>query len=180
MKAISLWQPWASLIAIGAKQIETRSWRTSYTGPLVIHAARKWDLRNRPFASQPPFKQALSAAGYLTSAAPAKRCQSGQIPLGAIVAVCRLVGCVEIGPPSSVFFMEMSSEDPLSNYRIGTNIPPDEPERSFGNYAPGRFAWLLANVRPLPRPIPYLGSQGFFEVPDALIEHALEKAVAHA
>jgi hypothetical protein len=27
MKAITLWQPWASLIAIGAKKYETRSWR---------------------------------------------------------------------------------------------------------------------------------------------------------
>ncbi len=30
MKAITLWQPWASLIAIGAKQYETRSWATFF------------------------------------------------------------------------------------------------------------------------------------------------------
>ncbi len=43
MKAISIWQPWASLIAIGAKQIETRSWATGYRGLLVIHAAKRWE-----------------------------------------------------------------------------------------------------------------------------------------
>lgn len=37
--AITLWQPWASLIALGAKQIETRSWNLRYRGPLAIHAA---------------------------------------------------------------------------------------------------------------------------------------------
>ncbi len=39
MKALSLHQPWASLIAIGAKRVETRHWTTSYRGPLAIHAA---------------------------------------------------------------------------------------------------------------------------------------------
>lgn len=37
--AISLWQPWATLIALGAKKIETRSWSCRYRGPIAIHAA---------------------------------------------------------------------------------------------------------------------------------------------
>lgn len=41
MKAITLWQPWASLVACGAKKYETRSWKTDYRGPLVIHAAKR-------------------------------------------------------------------------------------------------------------------------------------------
>lgn len=40
MKAITLTQPWATLVAIGAKRIETRSWATRYRGPLAIHAAK--------------------------------------------------------------------------------------------------------------------------------------------
>ncbi|MDB5200568.1 MAG: hypothetical protein JWO92_2531 [Chitinophagaceae bacterium] len=43
MKAISLLQPFASLIVIGAKKFETRSWGTRYRGPLLIHASKKWD-----------------------------------------------------------------------------------------------------------------------------------------
>lgn len=39
MKAITIWQPWASLIACGAKQYKTGSWATSYRGPIAIHAA---------------------------------------------------------------------------------------------------------------------------------------------
>ena len=38
MKAVTLYQPYASLVAIGAKKFETRSWKTSYRGPLAIHA----------------------------------------------------------------------------------------------------------------------------------------------
>ena len=40
MKALSLMEPWAALIAAGVKSIETRSWRTAYRGPLYIHASR--------------------------------------------------------------------------------------------------------------------------------------------
>lgn len=39
IKGITLWQPWASFMAIGLKKNETRSWGTSYRGPLAIHAA---------------------------------------------------------------------------------------------------------------------------------------------
>ena len=37
MKAITLTQPWATLVMLGQKQWETRSWRTHYTGALAIH-----------------------------------------------------------------------------------------------------------------------------------------------
>ena len=40
IKAVSLLQPWASLIAAGAKKFETRSWSTTYRGPLLICASR--------------------------------------------------------------------------------------------------------------------------------------------
>lgn len=36
MKAISVRQPWASMIARGDKTIETRTWRTNYRGDLLI------------------------------------------------------------------------------------------------------------------------------------------------
>jgi hypothetical protein len=42
IKCISLWQPWASLVAVGAKRIETRGWATAYRGRLGIHAAKRW------------------------------------------------------------------------------------------------------------------------------------------
>lgn len=41
--ALTLFQPWAWAIAAGHKQIENRCWTTSYRGPVLIHAGKKWD-----------------------------------------------------------------------------------------------------------------------------------------
>ena len=41
MKAITIWQPYASAIAVGLKHYETRSWPTKHRGPLAIHSAKK-------------------------------------------------------------------------------------------------------------------------------------------
>ena len=50
MKALSVTQPWATLIATGQKQIETRSWGTRYRGPLYIHAAKRFPAYAKTFA----------------------------------------------------------------------------------------------------------------------------------
>lgn len=41
MKAITLYQPWATLVALGEKKFETRHWGTPYRGLLAIHAAKR-------------------------------------------------------------------------------------------------------------------------------------------
>lgn len=78
MKAISLWQPWASAIALGLKSIETRGWATSYRGPLAIHAAKRWAGDQREFG------RIEHTLGRLPA----------RVPLGAIVAVCTLSDCL--------------------------------------------------------------------------------------
>jgi len=40
MKALTISQPFASLIASGEKWIENRRWETKYRGPLAIHAGK--------------------------------------------------------------------------------------------------------------------------------------------
>ena len=52
--ALSLIEPWATLMIMGAKKNETRSWSTDYRGPLAIHASKKIDwetCREEPFVS---------------------------------------------------------------------------------------------------------------------------------
>lgn len=44
MKALSIKQPWANLIASGEKTIETRKWQTDYRGPLLLCSARDPDI----------------------------------------------------------------------------------------------------------------------------------------
>ena len=41
MKALSVRQPWANMIASGEKTIETRTWRTNYRGPLLIVSSKR-------------------------------------------------------------------------------------------------------------------------------------------
>lgn len=41
MKALSIQQPWASIIAYGIKDVENRTWDTPYRGKFLIHASSK-------------------------------------------------------------------------------------------------------------------------------------------
>lgn len=45
MKAITVQQPWAGVIASGDKTVENRTWGTKYRGPLAIHAGARWSGR---------------------------------------------------------------------------------------------------------------------------------------
>jgi hypothetical protein len=141
MKSISLSQPWAQLIAIGAKTIETRSWRTYHRGTLAIHAAQRIPPLARRLIMEEPFYSTLRKA-YSGGAI------DGWLPLGAIVAVCELSEIIHIPPQ-----WEMSIEYPT------------EPELSFGDYTPGRYAWYLKNIHPLQVPIPCKGALSVWDVP---------------
>jgi activating signal cointegrator 1 len=59
MKAITLHQPWATLVVRGLKRYETRSWNTDYRGPLLIHASSRWDKALQAIARSFPFKHVI-------------------------------------------------------------------------------------------------------------------------
>src|SRR5574343_1234835 len=65
MKAITLHQPWATLVAIGAKRIETRSWSTNYRGPIAIHAAKGFPKDAQALCYTEPFRTALKQNGNI-------------------------------------------------------------------------------------------------------------------
>ena len=48
MKRLSVRQPWAWLIVAGYKPVENRTWRTSYRGPLLIHASQAMEPEDFP------------------------------------------------------------------------------------------------------------------------------------
>lgn len=75
IRALTLTQPWASLMVAGHKTIETRSWSTTYRGPLIIHAAKGFPPAAKEFAS------VERAIGRIPA----------QIPLAAALAVVELV-----------------------------------------------------------------------------------------
>ena len=162
MKVLTLTQPWATLAAIGAKKIETRSWMTNYRGALAIHAAKGLEPvgGKRGLVEQCARKYFLPALDAIMPEHLQGILSPGSIadhlPLGAIVAVCNLVDCKIIGvPPSGI--PEILHEDNMSF------VPILGQERAFGDYSPGRYAWLLADVRALPEPIPAKGALGLWE-----------------
>ncbi|KAI9129550.1 ASCH domain-containing protein [Acaryochloris sp. CCMEE 5410] len=139
MKIITLWQPWATFIALNFKQFETRSWGTGYRGKLAIHAAKRH--------IDPDGKYAASQVYELTNGKLALKRRD--YPLGCIVAIADLVDCLQMD--SSLISRQT------------------ELELAVGNWQPGRFAWQLENIVALSVPIPYRGSQGLRDVrPDVL------------
>ena len=81
MKAISLKQPFASLLTIGAKTVETRPWSTRYRGPMIIHAEKTTDPVTDPY-----FKSILEAHGL----------NCDKLPSGRIVGLATLIDCRKI------------------------------------------------------------------------------------
>jgi hypothetical protein len=142
MKALTLTQPWATLVAIGAKHIETRGWRTPYTGPLAIHAAKGFPPQVEALCYTQPFLRVLLGA----------HTELDKLPRGAVIATCRMTGCVPvevINNASNVFAVSLGQIS--------------EQELAFGDYSAGRWAWILEDVKPLPEPIPARGALSLWE-----------------
>ena len=131
-------------MAIGAKQFETRSWRTDYQGPLAIHAAKGFPRAAQLLCFERYFVEALIGVGISKPA---------DLPRGEVIAIVDLAGCFET-PGDGV---------PWREYYGGVHLPPEEPELSFGDYGPRRYAWRLRDVRRI-EPVPWRGSLGLFNV----------------
>lgn len=52
MKALSIQQPWAWLIANDFKDIENRSWSTKFRGEFLIHAGKKFDKESYEYIKE--------------------------------------------------------------------------------------------------------------------------------
>jgi hypothetical protein len=134
-RALSLTQPWATLVASGAKRVETRSWRTPHRGALAVHASAGFPGAARALCGQEPFRSALRAAGFGHAA---------ELPRGALVGCVRLVDVVPAGG------VELAG--------LG------DVERAFGDYSPGRWGWLLEDAVTYAVPVACRGALGVWRV----------------
>lgn len=165
MKALSLHQPWASLLAHGKKRVETRSWPLAHRGPLLVHAAKKWSADLAYQAGEPLyFRPALEAIGVTFSSDEAACRRGWNLPFGALVGRVTVVDCV---PTEDV--REGLTEAHVNAGDDRRYLDISMGERVFGDYSPRRFAFLCADFVPFERPIPFPGKQGLFEVPENLI-----------
>lgn len=148
LKAISLWQPWASLWAAGIKIHETRSWPTTHKGLLAVHAALKRDADGECLYKSLVDHDYERLVGFLRLGP-----DFNLLAFGAIVGVVDLVECCRI-PHIETTYMNPS-----------TRLDYD-----LGDWTAGRYAWRTDEneSKLFDKPIPCKGRQGFFnvEIPD--------------
>lgn len=149
--ALSLTQPWATLIAIGAKQRETRCWATGFRGWIAIHASKGFPLECAELCFEEPYRGTLVSAGIKKTA---------ELPRGQVIAVARMTECVAT--------------------RVWAP-PPDSDEYAFGNYEPidsgngkPRYSFKLEDVRRLRAPFDCKGSLGIWRLPQPITKWDLE------
>lgn len=143
MKALTLTQPWASLVALGEKRIETRSWSTNYSGQLAIHAAKGYPKWAKETCEEEPFFSSLG--GYLGAYSIIESVEEPRRPIkcptAAVLCIVKLMGC-------------RRTEDVVNQI--------SNKERAFGDYDHGRYAWFLELVEVFKEPIPATGSLGLW------------------
>lgn len=176
VKALTIRQPWATLIALGVKTIETRSWRTNYRGPLAIHAGLRvggrhfeqfgeWSLHVSPYVDEPQLRR-LGAVARDGNTLVAEHIRP--LPLGAVVATCTLADCVpmvdhyepgqaclKLRNDNDTLWLIKAGEHPADAVNVTDQLP-------YGDFRPGRWAWLLEDITPCD-PVPAKGKQGLWE-----------------
>jgi hypothetical protein len=156
MKAITLVQPYATLIALGYKHYETRGWQTSLRGPLAIHAGLGTQTWARQVCETDPIIRDILTRHNLTFET---------LPRGRVLAIAqvsemlRIVSVAHADSPHEVAPSQLTPE-----------------ERACGDYTPGRWAWALGQVQVLAEPVACSGAQSIWQVP-ADIAQRIEQAL---
>lgn len=164
--AFSMWQPWASLVVLGHKTIETRTWvfPAKYEGKRVaIHAGRRLVDPDEIEEIEYPLGKPLPI-------------DHSTLPFGCLIGSVLLVRVVGLwGEP-----------DEPHGWRGGVLLPGtlqkttvSRQELAFGNYADGRFGWTLAEPDVFDKPIPFRGMQGFFSTTRCPVPSSLFDMEAH-
>jgi activating signal cointegrator 1 len=150
-RVLSLWQPWASLIAWGLKRYETRSWATNYRGRLAIAATKTQPVDIKAQIIRIGYEAANDP--YLGEFVDWVTSHPDEVPQGCIIAVAGKMECFPTG-------YLLSTIDPI--------------ERACGDWSEGRHAFKLVDSRPT-HPIPWVGGQGFRIVKDEAIRSQLDE-----
>lgn len=163
MKALTLTQPYASLVALGEKRFETRNWATDHRGPLAIHAAAglaglkylgekisasQLEARLQTLCRTEPFRTALLGE------------PAAELPRGVVVAVVELT---EIHVAAEIRdALEFGAHEADPQLVGPVDRAAARRELAFGDFSHGRHAWRLERNRPLEIPFPARGEMGLW------------------
>ena len=137
LKAITIKQPWATLISLNEKKLETRSWQTKHRGAIAIHAGKQIDVEA---CKDVEISKTLKKHGLGIT----------DLPVGAVIAIANLAQCHEV------------LEDHGLNAKTTGGMVTNK-EYAFGDYSEGRYAWELKDIKVLPIPIEIKGQQRLWE-----------------
>lgn len=150
-KAISVYQPWATALAVGAKLYETRSFATKHRGLLAIHAAM----------TATAFRDILRAGGREAEMwreilrVPSNVSLEGAfmaLPRGRVIATCQVVACVQAETVRALAIKHQNEAG--ATWR----------ESEVGDFRGGRWAWQIDDLRRFAAPFQVKGQQGIWEV----------------
>jgi hypothetical protein len=146
MKVISLIQPWASLLVLGIKKIETRSWDTKHRGDILIHASKK---KSKAYLHvEETLRQWW---GQDLNKLPAY----DELPFGAIIGKAHLAKTIQFGRDEPT--------DTLDELYQSLTAPRQQNiEISLGNFEPGRWGWVMEYPQEIVEPIAINGSLGIW------------------
>lgn len=138
IKAVTLYQPWASLIVDLIKNIETRDWSPpAYMlgKKLAIHAG-KYRVRDLDL---PLLKTVEDLYGYNWRS---------DLPYGAVLGTVTLnsTGIVEANDGINAYYRNSPNE-------VLKSVPVDD----YGDFDVGRHLWFLSNVQKFKNPVEYRG-----------------------
>jgi hypothetical protein len=145
MKAITIRQPWANLVAQGLKTVETRNWKTSYRGPLAIHAGKVANKEAFDILKKTDLEEFMS-------------CELSIEPRGVIIAVTELIYIIEYHDSEDFY------DDILSH-----SVPPEFAYTRYGWCFPCDPRKKKRTYK-LNTPIPWRGMPGLFDVPDSILK----------
>lgn len=150
LRVLSLHNPWACLMACGAKTIETRgSWSKNikYRGDVAIHASKGFDYDEKELCTKSPFSDELVKGGY-------RNLRSIMATGGHVLCIVELYDIVEM---THAMCEEFRKYVPLCQGGL---------DYTFGAWEPGRYAWKTRNVRRLDKPVELRGLQGLYTWPE--------------
>lgn len=149
MKALSLMQPWATLVAIGEKQFETRSRNWTYRGDFLIHASKKMNDEAKRLARTDLVKNICSTAGI------------EELQLGKIIGIATIEGSYETQLADDFFFEQPNLYPTGKLSQKAIEIEWDinvKREKALGDYSPGRYFYELHSAKMFKHFVPVNGS----------------------
>lgn len=153
MKALTIWQPWASLVMIGAKPWEFRGWNfvdrphlakligqriVIHAGARAVRPAELEDILDRIDESESALDPALARPFIVELLEARRRKETGAAPLAAAL------GTAILGKPRNC--LDLFVDKVADSSRIDEHM----------------YAWPLSHLMPFPEPVPAIGAQGFW------------------